>query len=645
MTMEFGMEGKRHILKGAVPEGTRVVDAQSVVREFSSRRRSGRSGGHRRRGSSSSSSTTATSHGSEAEDRDSNSEAKGSIRSYRSRHGTEKLRHARMEFPRFSGEDPRVWLDRARQYFAAQDVDKEEHVRLATFHLEGEANQWWQWFNHLNRRKRMSWRQFEKGLLVRFGSSEYEDNNEAMSKLWQKGAFREYLGEFERLMNTLPHWHLSALLGAFMAWLNKEIAGELRMWRPKDLQTAIELTKRKDKQLQRARRARGGSARSGFRTATRGAGAQAVQPPPRANLGSTRRLTWEEMQQHREQNLCFNCDEKFVPGHRCSGIKVMLIEVVEEDEGKAVEEPLTKETKHILSHALMGQQPFAVRVANGERPVCNQRYEGVILGVQEVEFKIRVHPDDVIKTAFRTHNGHYKYLVMPFGLCNAPSTFQATMNNIFRPYLRKFVLVFFDYMLIYSPAWDEHMRHLREVLEGYGGIARPLTNLLKKGRFEWSIKAEGAFNALKTAMTATPVLALPDFEDEFVIEADASGTGIGVVLSQKGRLLAFLSKGLNKSKKSWSTYEKEMLAILEAQKWITKVLGFDYRIEYKPGTENKAADALSRRAEAAITMVVIVPYSNLWVEISQATEGDPHLGPILRNIRRGELLEGEFNLR
>jgi hypothetical protein len=86
-------------------------------------------------------------------------------------------------------------------------------------------------------------------------------------------------------------------------------------------------------------------------------------------------------------------------------------------------------------------------------------------GAQYFSKLILIKPEDCYKTAFRTHHGHYEWLVMPFGLTNAPATFQALMNKIFQSVLRRFVLVFFDDILVYSPSWQHHLQHLEWVLQ------------------------------------------------------------------------------------------------------------------------------------------------------------------------------------
>uniref|UniRef100_A0A8R7Q2M0 Reverse transcriptase domain-containing protein n=1 Tax=Triticum urartu TaxID=4572 RepID=A0A8R7Q2M0_TRIUA len=210
--------------------------------------------------------------------------------------------------------------------------------------------------------------------------------------------------------------------------------------------------------------------------------------------------------------------------------------------------------------------------------------------------QVRMDENDIPKTAFRTYFGHYEFLVMPFGLANAPGAFQALMNNIFGPYLRKFVLIFFDDILIFSKSLSEHLEHLqialqllkehqlyaklskcvfavtqvdylghvinaegvsidpskvatvakwptpttpkqlrgflglcgyyRRFVRNFGTIARPLHDLLKKDNFSWTDKQTSVFQQLKQAMTNAPVLALPNFTEPFVLEKDASGTGI-----------------------------------------------------------------------------------------------------------------------
>eukprot|EP00983_Pelagomonas_calceolata_P031345 983385-Pelagomonas_calceolata.AAC.1 len=75
--------------------------------------------------------------------------------------------------------------------------------------------------------------------------------------------------------------------------------------------------------------------------------------------------------------------------------------------------------------------------------------------------QVRIKPGDEYKTAFRTQFGHFQYRVMPFGLCNAPETFQRLMNDIFRKYINWFVLVYLYDLFIYSRSAQEHLQHLR----------------------------------------------------------------------------------------------------------------------------------------------------------------------------------------
>jgi len=121
--------------------------------------------------------------------------------------------------------------------------------------------------------------------------------------------------------------------------------------------------------------------------------------------------------------------------------------------------------------------------------------------------------------------------------------------------------------------------YYQKFIQFYSIIARPLTQLLKKGQFGWNLEAEAAFVALKHAMTTTPVLGLPNFSEVFVLETDASDKGIGAVLAQNGKLLVYMSKAIGPRQRGWSVYSKEMLAIIEAIRlWRPYLLGRRFQI-------------------------------------------------------------------
>ncbi|WVZ97430.1 hypothetical protein U9M48_042970, partial [Paspalum notatum var. saurae] len=315
--------------------------------------------------------------------------------------------------------------------------------------------------------------------------------------------------------------------------------------------------------------------------------------------------------------------------------------------------------------------------------------------------QIRMKLGDECKTAFKTKFGLYEWLVMPFGLTNAPSTFMRLMNDVLHSFIGKFVVVYFDDILIYSKSFDEHLDHLRAVfvalcdarlfanLEkctfctdrvGFLGyivtpqgievdetkidaiqswptpttitqvrsflgladfyrrfvkdcstIAAPLNELTKKGvTFHWGTTQEKAFNTLEDKLTHATLLQLPDFGKTFDLECDASGIGIGGVLLQEGKPIAYFSEKLNGPSLNYSTYDKELYALVRVletwqhylwpkefvihsdhqslkhirsqaklnkrhAKWVEFIESFPYIIKHKKGKDNVIAGALSRR--------------------------------------------------
>ncbi|KAL0641627.1 hypothetical protein Bca4012_102841 [Brassica carinata] len=285
-----------------------------------------------------------------------------------------------------------------------------------------------------------------------------------------------------------------------------------------------------------------------------------------------------------------------------------------------------------------------------------------------------------MKTAFRTRYGQYEFVVMPFGLTNAPAAFMRLMNEVFHDYLDMFVIIFIDDILVYSRSKEEHKEHLRLVMDrlrnqklfakfskcsfwkreiGFLGhivsgegvaadpekvqairewprpttVTEPLTKLNGKGvPFLWVEETEKAFKKLKEALTTAPVLALPEQGKPYTVYTDASRVGLGCVLMQYGRVIAYASQQLRKHEDDYSTHDLELAAVvfavriwrsylygeevevytdhqslkylftqpdlnLRQRRWMKFVADYDIRIRYHPGKANVVADALSRRKE------------------------------------------------
>ena len=366
-----------------------------------------------------------------------------------------------------------------------------------------------------------------------------------------------------------------------------------------------------------------------------------------------------------------------------------------------------------------------------------------VLDLQSGFWQIPLHPDAMEKTAFSTTRGHYEFTAMPFGLCNAPATFQRAMDQLLRD-LREFCQPYMDDIITFTEGdFDLHLHQLEKVLQrlqsapmvakpskfkvlqrelrflghiisrhtikpdpakteavhnfpvptcvkdlqsflglvgyyrrfvpGMATVAEPLYQLLKKDvAFEWRGVQHSAFNQLKQALTSPPLMLLPNFDRDFVLCTDASGTGLGAVLSQlddegSEHPVYYCSRTLNPAERNYSTTKRECLAVKWAchlfrpyllgrpfklytdhaalkwlfkmkdpestlMRWILLLQEYDMTILSRPGTANANADALSRLPGLLETRDAQVHTARL---VSVVTRTQTHSLPVARRKDRG----------
>ncbi|GJS81459.1 retrotransposon gag protein [Tanacetum coccineum] len=240
-------------------------------------------------------------------------------------HGLD-IRPPKITLPTFNGSNPLDWLFQADQYFAFYTIAPHQRIPIVAFHLSGDALSWYKYL--VNNNLLTTWDNFTRALETRFGPSSYDNHQATLFKLCQTSTVTAYQTEFERLSNCVVGLSPQALLDCFISGLRHDIQQELTVLRPQTITQAIGLAKLiedklHDQTLDRPKPIAYPSPTSQLMPTT-----QPLLDNPLSHTQSLpiKKLTPVEMQKRRAEGLCYNCPEKYQPGHRCTPPQFLLLQ-------------------------------------------------------------------------------------------------------------------------------------------------------------------------------------------------------------------------------------------------------------------------------------------------------------------------------
>ncbi|KAF7834711.1 retrotransposon gag domain, Retroviral aspartyl protease [Senna tora] len=574
--------------------------------------------------------------------------------------------HTKMEFPKFEGGDPRGWILKAEKYFRYYQTLDELKVDIAVMYLE----------------------ELVKALNENYGPAEFQNPDEFLCDVQQLGSVQEYRQEFAKRAARVKNWPEHCLLGLFLRRLKPELKADVRVHKPRSVYKAMSLALEFEQNN------------------------KSHETPPQSSQPSSSQQTqqartnsrpWDtERQQRISKGLCFRCNERFAPGHRCKTTSLTLMEI--DDAGNPIDEAAAEsdcneqaEEAEVTFHAILGNTISTTMKLNGtlgshkvlilvdsgstHNFISSQFVNKLQLPTQKVSpFGVKIGNDVVLGirwlASLNTVRANWNEMFLIFNLNGKQYKLQGVVNGShatpsFQYLSRESEITVGTTPLYFQKGVDVDRSKIQSVLQwptpvnvkelrgflgltgyyrrfvqNYGQIARPLTDLTKKNAFHWSPAAELAFNTLKQALTTVPVLQMPNFSTTFTIKSTYDRELLALVLALQKWKHYLMGKHfiVRTDHSSLQCLLKQRATTTEQQRLLIKLLPFDFTIVHKSGKQNSGADALSRRPQHADFLALSLPHPMDFANWRDALYADPFTRKIMEELTLHSTSHAHFHL-